>query len=87
MIETNLKKQGMLPLTFTNPADYDLFREDDMIGIDIEKLAPGNPLQMTITHSDGSSDTITVKHSMNEQQIGWFKAGSALNLIAKNAAS
>jgi aconitate hydratase len=85
--ETNLKKQGMLPLTFINPADYDVFREDDMIAIDIEQLSPGKNLDMTITHADGTSDTITVKQSMNEQQIGWFKAGSALNLIAKNAAS
>jgi aconitate hydratase len=85
--ETNLKKQGMLPLTFTNPADYDVFREDDMIAIDIDQLAPGKNLIMTITHVDGSSDNITVKHSMNEQQIGWFKAGSALNLIAANSAS
>jgi aconitate hydratase len=85
--ETNLKKQGMLPLTFINPADYDVFREDDMIAIDIEQLSPGKNLEMTITHADGTSDTITVKQSMNEQQIGWFKAGSALNLIAKNSAS
>ena len=80
--ETNLKKQGMLPLTFTNGADYDLFKEGDVISIDITTLAPGATLAMHISHADGSNDSITVKHTMNEQQIGWFKAGSALNLIA-----
>jgi aconitate hydratase len=80
--ETNLKKQGMLPLTFVNPADYDKIREDDRVTIDIEKLAPGVNLDVVFAHADGTSDTITLKHSMNEQQIGWFKAGSALNLIA-----
>jgi aconitate hydratase len=80
--ETNLKKQGMLPLTFITPADYDKIREDDRVSIDIEKLAPGVNLDVVFAHADGTSDTITLKHSMNEQQIGWFKAGSALNLIA-----
>jgi aconitate hydratase len=83
--ETNLKKQGMLPLTFTNTADYELFKEGDVISIDIAKLAPGVNLEMTISHADGTSDVITVKHTMNDQQIGWFKAGSALNLIAGKA--
>ena len=80
--ETNLKKQGMLPLTFVNPADYELFREGDVMSIDINALKPGEHLSMTINHADGSSDTITIKHTMNAQQIGWFNAGSALNLIA-----
>jgi aconitate hydratase len=80
--ETNLKKQGMLPLTFVNPADYDRIREDDRITIDIEALAPGKTLDVTITHADGTNETITLKHTFNEQQLGWFKAGSALNLIA-----
>ncbi|MCU0330175.1 MAG: aconitate hydratase [Candidatus Kapabacteria bacterium] len=80
--ETNLKKQGMLPLTFVNPADYDRIREDDRISIDIEALAPGKTLDVTITHADGTNETITLKHTFNEQQLGWFKAGSALNLIA-----
>ncbi|MGA1250247.1 MAG: aconitate hydratase, partial [Candidatus Kapaibacteriota bacterium] len=78
------KKQGMLPLTFTNAADYELFKEGDVISIDITMLAPGKTLEMHIAHADGSSDAITVKHTMNDQQIGWFKAGSALNLIAGN---
>ena len=80
--ETNLKKQGMLPLTFSNTADYDLFKEDDMISIDINTLMPGKQITMNIVHANGSTDTISLNHSMNEQQIGWFFAGSALNLIA-----
>lgn len=80
--ETNLKKQGMLPLTFVNTADYDLIREDDRVSIDINALKAGENLSVTVTHSDGSTDTIELKHTMNDQQIGWFTAGSALNLIA-----
>ncbi len=80
--ETNLKKQGMLPLTFVNPADYDKIREGDRMSIDITTLAPGSNVALTVKHDDGSSDTIELKHTMNEQQLGWFKAGSALNLIA-----
>jgi aconitate hydratase len=80
--ETNLKKQGMLPLTFSNTADYDLFKEGDMISIDITTLMPGKQIHMNIMHADGSTDIISLNHSMNEQQIGWFFAGSALNLIA-----
>lgn len=80
--ETNLKKQGMLPLVFTNPADYDLIREDDRFTINIDELAPGKTLDVVVTHADGTTDTIVLRHTMNEQQIGWFTAGSALNLIA-----
>lgn len=80
--ETNLKKQGMLPLTFVDPADYERFREDDRITIDIDRLAVGQPLPVSVRHADGSTEEIPLKHSMNEQQIGWFRAGSALNLIA-----
>ena len=80
--ETNLKKQGMLPLTFVNAADYDKIREDDRMSIDITTLAPGKNVDLVVTHTDGSSETIVLKHTMNEQQLGWFKAGSALNLIA-----
>jgi len=80
--ETNLKKQGMLPLTFANPADYDVIREDDRLSIDIDQLATGAELTITINHADGSTDSIQAKHTMNDQQIGWFRAGSALNLIA-----
>ena len=80
--ETNLKKQGMLPLTFVNAADYDKIREGDRLSIDIDTLAVGQEVTLGITHDDGSSETIQLKHTMNEQQLGWFRAGSALNLIA-----
>lgn len=80
--ETNLKKQGMLALTFANPEDYDKIQEDDHFDfIDLKEFAPGKPLHITLRHSDGSSDTIEVNHTYNEGQIAWFKAGSALNLI------
>lgn len=83
--ETNLKKQGMLGLMFTNEADYDLIQEDDSFNfVDIESFAPNKPLTLEITHKDGSKDTIMVNHSYNEQQIGWYNEGSALNLIKKN---
>lgn len=80
--ETNLKKQGMLPLTFANPADYAKIQEDDRITLLVDELRPGAPLTMLLTHADGSSDTVLLNHTMNEQQIAWWKAGSALNLIA-----
>lgn len=80
--ETNLKKQGMLALTFANEADYDKIQEDDRVDfIDLTGFAPGKPLTLVFKHKDGSSDTILANHSYNDQQIGWFKAGSALNLI------
>ena len=84
--ETNLKKQGMLALTFVNPEDYDKIQEDDTFDfINLESFAPNTPLQIQITHSDGTTDTILANHTYNEQQIGWFRAGSALNLIAEEA--
>ncbi len=80
--ETNLKKQGMLALTFANPADYDKIQEDDNIDIlGLTSFAPGVPLTVVLNHKDGSKDEIKVNHTYNEGQIGWFKAGSALNLI------
>lgn len=80
--ETNLKKQGMLALTFANSADYELIQEDDSIDIvGLTSFAPGKSLQVVLNHKDGSSDTIIVNHTYNEGQIEWFKAGSALNLI------
>lgn len=83
--ETNLKKQGMLALTFDNENDYDLIQEDDVFHfIDLEHFSEANPLHLEIVHSDGSKNTITLNHTYNEQQIGWFRAGSALNLIAKD---
>ena len=80
--ETNLKKQGMLGLTFANKSDYDLIEEDDQIDIlGLTSFAPGQPLQVRLRHADGDTDLITVNHTYNEGQIAWFKAGSALNLI------
>jgi aconitate hydratase len=80
--ETNLKKQGMLGLTFANENDYDLIQEDDTFNfIDLIEFAPGKPLTVEVVHADGSKDTIITNHTYNEQQIDWFKAGSALNLI------
>jgi len=80
--ETNLKKQGMLALTFDNKEDYDKVQEDDNIDINgLENFAPGVPLTVDLNHKDGTVDTITVNHSYNEQQIEWFKAGGALNVI------
>ncbi|WP_177764228.1 aconitate hydratase [Flavobacterium sp. I3-2] len=81
--ETNLKKQGMLALTFANEADYDKILEDDTINfLDLVDFAPGKTLTLEFVHKDGSKDLIVANHSYNEQQIEWFKAGSALNLIA-----
>jgi aconitate hydratase len=81
--ETNLKKQGMLPLTFDNPSDYDKIMEDDKLSIvGLAELAPGKQVKLIITHSDGSSDEVVLNHTFNANQIEWFKAGSALNLIA-----
>lgn len=78
--ETNLKKQGLLPLTFSNPADYDKIRPDDKISIvGLTSFAPGKPLKGVIKHTDGSKETIELNHTFNETQIEWFKAGSALN--------
>ncbi|MFM8994753.1 MAG: aconitate hydratase [Bacteroidota bacterium] len=85
--ETNLKKQGMLALTFADKADYDKIQEADTISIlGLTEFAPNKPLQMVLNHADGSSDTITVNHSYNDQQIEWFKAGGALNIIRKSVA-
>jgi len=80
--ETNLKKQGMLALTFTNKADYDLIEEDDQLDIlGLNSFAPGQPLQVRLRHADGDTDLLVVQHTYNEGQIEWFRAGSALNLI------
>ncbi len=78
--ETNLKKQGMLPLTFADPADYDRIQPSDRLSLlELADLAPGKQVKCQIHHADGSSETIHLNQSMNEQQIEWFKAGSALN--------
>lgn len=82
--ETNLKKQGMLGITFANEADYDLIQEDDTFNfIDLESFAPEKPLTIEVVHADGSKDVIKANHTYNETQIGWFKEGSALNMIKK----
>lgn len=79
--ETNLKKQGMLAVTFANPGDYDLIREDDRISVvGLRDFAPGKPLRVRLHHSDGTIDSFPVRHTYNETQIDWFKAGSALNV-------
>ena len=86
--ETNLKKQGMLGITFNNEADYDLIQEDDTFNfVDLKDFAPGKPLTIEVVHADGSKDTIIANHTYNAQQIEWFKEGSALNLIKKQNAA
>ena len=85
--ETNLKKQGMLGLTFSNEADYAKIQEDDTFNfLDLDQFAPGRALRIEVAHADGSSDEIVVNHTYNEQQIEWFRAGSALNLIKRQGA-
>ncbi len=85
--ETNLKKQGMLGLTFANEADYDLIQEDDTINfIDLKDFAPDRQITMELVHKDGSKDVIKTNHTYNNAQIEWFKEGSALNLIKKQNA-
>jgi len=83
--ETNLKKQGILPLTFVDKSDYDKILETDKLSIvGLNKLQPNENLNVIITHNDGLKETIQVKHTFNNSQIEWFKAGSALNLIKKS---
>ncbi|HEY9776688.1 MAG TPA: aconitate hydratase [Planktothrix sp.] len=84
--ETNLKKQGILAFTFANPSDYDKIKEDDRIALTgLANLTPGKPVEMTITHADGKTEKCELKHTMTEEQIDWFKAGSALNLIRQRS--
>jgi len=86
--ETNLKKQGMLGLTFVNESDYDLIKEDDTFNfVDIASFKAGQPLTIEIKHSDGTAHTIQVNHTYNDSQIAWFRAGSALNVIKKENAA
>ncbi len=85
--ETNLKKQGMLALTFNDKSDYDKIQEDDVINIEgLTSFAPETPLTIVLQHKDGSEDKIVVNHTYNAQQIEWFKAGGALNIIRKQVA-
>jgi aconitate hydratase len=80
--ETNLKKQGMLGLTFADKADYEKIKEDDSIDITgLTSFAPNVPLTIVLNHADGSIDEIKANHTYNQQQIEWFKAGGALNII------
>ncbi len=80
--ETNLKKQGVLAMTFANPTDYDKIQEDDIVAVTgVMSLAPGKNLALEIKHKDGKTESIQLKHSYNEEQIRWFQAGSALNLL------
>ena len=80
--ETNLKKQGLLALTFNDPTSYDRILEDDRISlIGLKELSPGNHVDCMVHHSDGTTDTLKLRHSFGELQVEWFKAGSALNLL------
>jgi aconitate hydratase len=82
--ETNLKKQGLLALTFTNPADYDRVRETDRMSlVGLSTLAPGRPVDAVLHHADGTTERLALKHTLNAEQIAWFKAGSALNKLAR----
>jgi aconitate hydratase len=81
--ETNLKKQGILPLTFTDPKDYDLFEQADRVSVvGLSALAPGRPVEVRISKPDGRTVTIQTRHSLTEEHIGWFRAGSALNALS-----
>jgi aconitate hydratase len=83
--ETNLKKQGMLALTFTDKNDYDKVREDDTIDIlGLVSFTPNVPLTVVLHHANGTTDEFKVNHTYNENQIEWFKAGAALNIIRGN---
>jgi aconitate hydratase len=82
--ETNLKKQGVLALTFENPADYDLVQQADRVSVEgLAALAPGEPLRVVLHHEDGSEDAFAVHHTLNAEQVEWFRAGSALNLLRR----
>jgi aconitate hydratase len=84
--EANLKKQGLLPLTFADPADYDKIKADDVVDlVGVEALAPGSEIRVVLHHADGTTDEFAAKHSMSEEHIEWFKAGSALNVLAARA--
>jgi aconitate hydratase len=85
--EANLKKQGVLALTFADPADYDKVRADDIVDIlGLAALAPGSSVTVVLRHADASTDEIVAAHTMSEEHIAWFRAGSALNLLRKERA-
>ena len=80
--EANLKKQGVLALTFANPDDYERVRVDDTVDIvGLAELAPGRPVTVKLHHADGSTDEISTTHTMSDEHIAWFRAGSALNVL------
>jgi len=80
--ESNLKKQGLLALTFRNEADYDRIREDDRVSLlRLSEMAPGKPLECRLAHSDGTSESLLLDHSFSKRQLAWFRAGSALNVF------
>ena len=82
IFEANLKKQAVLPLTFSDKADYDKIQAKDRISFEgLDQLAPGKAVTMTIKHEDGSNDSLQVNHTLNENEINWFQAGSALNYV------
>jgi aconitate hydratase len=82
--ESNLKKQGVLPLTFADPADYEKVQQGDRVSITgLARLSPGQPVRVVFHHEDGSEYTIQANHSLSDEQIEWFRAGSALNLLRK----
>lgn len=83
--ETNLKKQGMLPLTFADPADYDKVGPFDKLSLDVSGLSPGKSLEVQVKKPDGKDFTFTVNQTFNDNQITWYKAGSALNAMGKTA--
>ncbi len=86
--ETNLKKQGVLPLVFAEPSTYDRVRVDDRISVlGLADLAPDQPVQCVLHHADGTTETFTCTHSLSAEHIEWFRAGSALNLIRERFAS
>ncbi len=85
IFEANLKKQAVLALTFADKGDFDKVQEQDRVSFaDLDKLAPGKPVTMTLKHADGSTDSITVNHTLNEKELNWFKAGSALNFVGQS---
>jgi aconitate hydratase len=82
--ESNLKKQGLLALTFSDPSHYDKIRENDHISlVGLKDLAPGKPVRCVVKHADGAEEIINLRHTLNGGQIAWFKAGSAMNHIKK----
>jgi aconitate hydratase len=84
--ESNLKKQGVLPLTFADPADYEKVAETDRVSVTgLARLAPGSEVGVVLHHADGRRDELRARHTLNDEQIRWFRAGSALNLLRAGA--